>query len=464
MKKWLGYTYLRVCLVALVVVLVGSVADAVAQPEAACEDATDDVRRWIEQLEADQFLVREEAALKLIGRGAEVVDPLLEKISRMKTAEGKMRCVFVLKQLALSDDDVTQETAQQALEKIRDMALGATSRKAADSLELLYGLRQRRALHELVRLGAKPLPERTFQLEFVYGLQLDDAFQGKDDDVKQLRYLVNLQYLTLSGSKVRDSWLTFVTSLQGLHTLSVNRAPITVAGLEQITKLPNLKILEFKYVPIGDESIECLSRLKNADRLRLYGTALTAAGADRLRQALPLVQVDWRAGAFLGISGDHHSLGCLIHTVRPGTAASQIGLQPGDIIVRYAGQRVGDFEALTALISKNRPGDEVEIQYVRGTDALSVTRVRRPQDNQTGMTVRSHPLGCEVVSVQADSLAAVAGLRAGDVVYRVNGDLVEKPEDLENRFMAIEIGQFVSFDYVRENTLKKAIARLGEWD
>ncbi|GIW95869.1 MAG: hypothetical protein KatS3mg110_3910 [Pirellulaceae bacterium] len=428
------------------------------------QSAADPILTWLDQLDADQFVVREEATLKLVERGREVIDPLVEKISQMRTAEGRLRCVFVLKQLALSDDDQVQEAAERALEKIQQMPLGTVARKAGDSLQLLYALRQRRALQELVRLGAKPLPERTLQVEFVYGLQLDDSWQGTDHDVRQLRYMVNLQYLTLTGSKVRDSWLVHLPPLQDLHTLSINRAAVTSAGLQQITQLPNLKILEIKYVPIGDESIEWLSRLKNADTLKLYGTAITPAGAERLRQALPLVRVDLRAGAFLGISGDHHSLGCLVHTVRPNTAASQIGLQPGDIIIRYAGKRVGDFEALTALISQNRPGDEVEIQFVRGTDAVSVTRVRRPQDETPGLVTREHPVGCEVTDVKADSLAALAGLRPGDVVHRVNGELVERPEQLERQFGNIGVGQFISFDFARGISLYKVVARLGEWE
>ena len=425
--------------------------------------AAEQIAAWLEQLEDGSFLVREEATWKLIAQGGRVIEPLLQKLPSMQTAEGRWRGVFVLKQVALSDEEPVQQAAQKALERVAALRLGSVSQRAEEALESLYAARQRKAFQMLVRLGAKPFPERTHQVEWVYGLQLDNDWQGSDADVAQIRYLVNLQLLTFSGNKVRDSWLENVRSLKQLQSLSLNRVHISAEALKPVAELSNLKVLELKYVPVGDESIASLSQLKSIDSMRLYGTAITESGAAQLRRALPGARIDVRAGAFLGISGDYHSIGCLVHSVRPNTAAATMGLREGDIIVRYAGQRVGDFEALTALISKNRPGDEVEIHYVRDAEPQALTAARAAGE-ELGLTVREHPVGCEVVRAAEGSFAARGGLRPGDVIYRFNGDLLETPQHLQDKFARAGAGTVITFEFLRQVKVLSAKAKLGEWE
>lgn len=457
-----GYLVYPALLGWMVVGLCGGLPRALAQPSHDTA-SPQQIDQWLAALEDNSFLVREDATVKLIGAGARVIEPVLNRLSSMKTPEAKLRAVFVLKQLALSDDDAVHEAARRAMEHVVALRLGAVSRRAEESLESLYAVRQRRALQELVRLGAKTLPERTYQLDFVSGLQLDNDWQGTDADLRHLRYMVNLTELKFAGEKVRDNWLEYLPAMKELTALSISRANISAAGMKHVAGLANLRILELKYVSVGDDCVDYISRLQALDFVRLYGTAITDAGAERLRQALPLARVDVRAGAFLGISGDHHSLGCLIHTVRPETAASRMGLREGDIIVRYAGRRVGDFEALTALISKNRPGDEVEIHYLRGADVNSARRLRRA-DDRLGLHTRPHPAGCEIVEVDANSVAAMAGLRPGDVLNRLNGNLVETPAELEQKFAQIPPGEYVNFEFVRGVEVRKTTGILGEWE
>ncbi len=418
---------------------------------------------WIAQLDADQFLEREAATEQLVLAGPVVIQPLLDSIQPAQSMEARVRGVFVLKQLALADDEPTREAAGLALERIVAMQLGTPSQKAAQTLDALSLLRQRRALDEMIRLGALTIPERTQQIEYVYGLEIGDGWRGTDQDLRRLRWLPNLRQVVLTGDKVRDSWFEHVSQLVELNTLTVNRAPITAAAAGHLAPLQALKLLELKYVPIGDEAVNDLAKLAAMDTMKLYGTEISPAGGERLRLALPLARIDLRAGAFLGISGDHHTLGCLISTVRPNTAASQAGLNPGDIIVTYQGERVGDFDALTALISKNRPGDKVAIQYVRNADSLAATRIRQDGD-QLGITAKPHPLGCEVTQVADDSLAASIGVRPGDVVHRLGTDLVTSPDVLQRLFEQTRAGTAVGIEFSRDIDLKSAQAVLGEWE
>ncbi len=62
---------------------------------------------------------------------------------------------------------------------------------------------------------------------------------------------------------------------------------------------------------------------------------------------------------------DDDAPGVRLAIVQPGTAASRAGVRPGDVVVRFAGIRVYSFEDLRELITAHRPGDPVEVVYLR---------------------------------------------------------------------------------------------------
>jgi len=421
------------------------------------------IARWIARLNADQFLDREEATEQLVLAGIAAIEPLVEHVRTSDSVESRVRTVFVLKQIALSDDEPARDSAAEALERIVAMRLGTPSQNAAQTLNALSLLRQRRALDELLALGAKTVPERIAQVEYVEGLEFGEAWRGTDQDLRRLRWMRNVRQLVFSGDRVRDGWLEHAGQLTELNTLTISRAPITPAAAKRIARIQSLKLLELKYVPIGDDAVADLVQLAAIDTMKLYGTAVTVEGGQRLRAALPLARIDIRAGAFLGISGDHHTIGCLVGTVRPNTAASRAGLQPGDVVVTYEGERVGDFDALTALISKNRPGNEVTLQYVRDADSQAASRVVRAGDS-LGITGQADPLGCRITALADNSLASQLDLAPGDVVHRIGTELVTSPEQLQRAFEQIQEGNALSLEFSRGLVLRTAKATLGEWE
>jgi membrane-associated protease RseP (regulator of RpoE activity) len=60
--------------------------------------------------------------------------------------------------------------------------------------------------------------------------------------------------------------------------------------------------------------------------------------------------------------------GALIREVVPDTPADRAGLQEDDLIIAVDGQPVDDDHPLQALIGEHRPGDHVEITYLRGEE------------------------------------------------------------------------------------------------
>lgn len=83
---------------------------------------------------------------------------------------------------------------------------------------------------------------------------------------------------------------------------------------------------------------------------------------------------DRAGGAFLGVVGDASGEGARLAEVLPGSAAARAGMRDGDVIVRIAGEPVQGFEDLRRVIGRKKPGDTVELVYLRnGADRTAST-------------------------------------------------------------------------------------------
>jgi len=145
--------------------------------------------------------------------------------------------------------------------------------------------------------------------------------------------------------------------------------------------------------------------------------------------------------------------GAIVNSVEPDTPADEAGLAAGDVIVAVNGETVEDSADLRQKIGLRRPGDEVEISYVRDGERRGVEvelaesggqqmAARGPgaSDALAGVRLspldRSHPAWGEVEGVVASEIApgsraARAGLEANDVITAVNRQPVETIRDID---------------------------------
>ncbi len=212
------------------------------------------------------------------------------------------------------------------------------------------------------------------------------------------------------------------------------------------------------------------------------------------------------------------SAGVIIESVDENSPASKAGLKTGDVVVEFDGERVRSVRQFTRLVSETPEGRSVAAAVMRDGQRVTVNvtpessdstfrffngdewreplrrfetvpapaRPARPttprpaplpptlerffwtSGNQLGITIADlEPQlaeyfgtkeGVLVSSVTADSAAAKAGLKAGDVITSLNGTTVDSPNDLRGRIRSIE-GEEFTIGIVRD---KKSMTLKGK--
>ncbi len=323
-------TWMLVVGIVLVQPPVAILAQAVAQspaPSSSESGSTDvspaagEIVRWIEQLDSDRYLTREEATQKLVAAGAAAFDVLLE-VANGDKPEPADRAIWALQQGAGDDDENVQWEAHTHLAQVEDRPL-----LVARSLLALAEIKHRRAVTRILAQGAKimePGADEVFGRTRERQIVLDKEWRGGDEGLKDV-------------AAVRDIRVVFIRG-----------ADVTPTGIAKLSKMPYLQQLLIYGVKLSDEQV-----------------------TDLKHQLAKVPFVDFRRGALLGITSQQNGPKAIVGSVRPNTAAAAAGLLPGDIIEQLDGQDVGNFQHLTSLISKHYAGDEVTLQIARGKDTLT---------------------------------------------------------------------------------------------
>jgi serine protease Do len=207
----------------------------------------------------------------------------------------------------------------------------------------------------------------------------------------------------------------------------------------------------------------------------------------------------------------HEEAGVEITRVEPDSPAERAGLKPGDAILQYNGEHVVGMEQFSRLVRETPVGRDARLEIVRnGSPQTLVVKVaakrtpaaapypgaptppmapmapyemRMPDIPRSFMTWRSSALGIEceglegqladyfgvkqgvlVRSVARGSVAERAGIRAGDVITRVDDANVSTPADLSSRIRSIAPGHSASLSLIRDHKETNLSVPIGDED
>jgi Leucine-rich repeat (LRR) protein len=109
-----------------------------------------------------------------------------------------------------------------------------------------------------------------------------------DAGLAPLARFTKLEMLGLGDTSIADDGLAHVLGLSSLTHLYLYGTMISDAGLEQIVGHLRLRHIDLRRTPIGDASVPVLSTYSPSEGVRIDGTQISAAGLAELRKARPI--------------------------------------------------------------------------------------------------------------------------------------------------------------------------------
>jgi serine protease Do len=174
--------------------------------------------------------------------------------------------------------------------------------------------------------------------------------------------------------------------------------------------------------------------------------------------------------------------GALLIDVLAGGPADAAGLRSADVVVSFAGRPVGGNTQFMDLIARARPGELVDVEYVRdgrmARTRVLVDETRVPALPRAPERYLADPVGLLVVPLdrarraragtdgvlvrQAEGPAQRAGLIPGDIIVSVNGRAVDTPYAFNEALAAAGKGASVALLVQREGARSFLALRLPD--
>ncbi len=122
-------------------------------------------------------------------------------------------------------------------------------------------------------------------------LSLNETEKLTDAGLEGLQALSSLEVLNLHGTLISGEGIKRLHGLKNLHTLNLGDTPLADAGLANLAGLTGLKRLVLEGTQVSDDGLAHLHGIKGLKQVALARTKVTKAGADKLKAALPGVEI-----------------------------------------------------------------------------------------------------------------------------------------------------------------------------
>ncbi len=229
--------------------------------------------------------------------------------------------------------------------------------------------------------------------------------------------------------------------------------------------------------------------------------ALVLIGTASLLKAEKTAEKESTAKGYLGVMLENMSqddkkeagvaFGVLVSKVVKGEAAEKAGIKKYDIIQYFNDEKIRRTDDLTEAVQDSKPGNKVKIKLVRdgkeheftvilgtlelkalkpvpfnfpggkgekngftyfmgGGGYLGVNLYEMSKDLSEYFGVKENE-GALILSVEKESPAQKAGLKAGDVIVKIDGKDISSPNDVIKIISKMEKGEKVDIDVIRHN-------------
>src|SRR5262245_62104024 len=271
-----------------------------------------------------RYEVREEATRKLEQLGIDAIEPLLAAATG-ENLEVISRAVRALTTIYDSEDDATFDAAELALEQLTESSNRSAAQRAAVVLSpqdaLLTPETDQRRLRRWKRAIVR-IRELGGVIKRIDPNGMDkDVLEASPEEYPSLMVILD------------ETWKGGGTGIVNVKRLAVR------------TPLPLVYVIKGANVP---------------------GEAVAS-----VQRAIPSMRIEFRGSALLAIRCEARAP-CVVDIVEPISPAHRAGIQPGDVIVKYDGETLSNFERLIEITSSHKPGDRVELEVRRGETTITL--------------------------------------------------------------------------------------------
>jgi len=144
------------------------------------------------------------------------------------------------------------------------------------------------------------------------------------------------------------------------------------------------------------------------------------------------------------------SNGLMVRGVVANSPAEEAGIEPGDIILEVDGQPIHRQGDVQDILNSGEEGAEITLLLLRNGQEEEIT-LKPELDPESQLLKIGVWLWWGMVNqVEEDSPAYEAGIRPGDAIYSVNGQLVYNEESISSALRSVEEGTDITLVLLRE--------------
>lgn len=212
-------------------------------------------------------------------------------------------------------------------------------------------------------------------------VEINENWNRDIESLQWLEWIKGYDNARIEGDAAKVEVIREVTKIPDLRSVILADAVIDGDALNALSEVDRLDTLEIQYSKLQESHGDLIAALPIRASLILMGTGLSEERADRLKEELPGLQIQYRRGGFLGVMCIDNFDVCEITGIQEGSAAEAAGLIRGDIITMVNDREIKHFRDLQNAINEHVPGDEVQVQFQRGGESKSLSlELRRYQE------------------------------------------------------------------------------------
>lgn len=347
--------------------LVGLAQDPPAQKQ---------INAWVQELSDDRFAVREAAQQQLVKHLGDSLPALIQIAETPNTDQfASESSDAVLQFLGIIAQDALSDQGKLAYGCLTRISQERTTQRAIMAQKIIQSIAvemRQQALDRLERVGVvcadRHLSVLTQLRDVKNALVIDEQFTGTEDDLALLPWLFDVQFVKLEGPAVSRTMLEKIVSLPQLRSLQVIETNLRSEDLRPLLLAPDMDLIEILYSPVDDQCIKILEDVPIFGDLQLFGTDVSAQGAQELIAKIETANVFVGRGGFLGITCEPSSL--VIQESIPDGPASKAGIRMNDKLKKINGVPIYNFDDLRKQLAKSAAGESVVVEYDRPIMAL----------------------------------------------------------------------------------------------